>query len=322
MTNLRTIFLVLTSLLFVITCNDSVNPNAEFRERNVLTGIINADANLFVVTLSRSYKIEGLDPLENTVDPAIHGADVKIWFDDKVRQLVEDTTGRIDKSRYNSDVSFYFNEDVNPRPGSFIEIEALLPNGLLLKSRTQVPDSLKRSDFPDSDKNVIAQSDELFISWLNKPNIFYHPRLYIRYYYKKSNNAGLLKKEIPFEYVNEGGKQIPVYAKPSLKNNYSISMENVSKAMEDISEGNPEKGDYFIVRIDLEVMTYDEKLSAYFSSTSSFLSDFTILVNQPDYGNIEGGYGIFGAYGVSKLKIDVSEDYINSFGYTKIFEEE
>jgi hypothetical protein len=308
-------------MFFVITCDDSVNPNADFRERNILNGIINADTNDFVVTLSRSYEIDGLDPYENTTDPAIHGADVKVWFDDKVRLLVEDTVGRIDKSRYDSDVSFYFNDDVQPLPGSFIEIEALLQSGLLLKSRTQVPDTLKTSAFINSDKIVPATSysDEFFISWTNESGIFYHPRLFIRYYYNKSDSTILLKKQIPFDYVSDGDSLKPVYANPSLKSSYSISMETLDRAMEDISGDDPEKGDYFIVRIELEVMIYNKELSTYYSSVSNFSSDFTILVNQPDYTNIEGGFGVFGAYGISKFKINLTDDYIESFGYTKIF---
>ena len=46
---------------------------------------------------------------------------------------------RTDPSRYGDSVRYYYNPDLKPGPGKVIEIDALLPNGLLLQSESKTP---------------------------------------------------------------------------------------------------------------------------------------------------------------------------------------
>ena len=53
----------LCSGLINYSCDQSINPNAPFRERFILNGIMKSDTSYQIVTLTHSYQPEGYDPL-------------------------------------------------------------------------------------------------------------------------------------------------------------------------------------------------------------------------------------------------------------------
>ena len=71
------IFCVLISIV-IISCEKGFEPKAEFREDYFLYSVINADTNYQTVILSKSYDVEGFNPLNNEIDPDIKDAEVTL----------------------------------------------------------------------------------------------------------------------------------------------------------------------------------------------------------------------------------------------------
>ena len=85
----NSILYIICLVLFIFSnsCEDQVNTNAEFRERFVMSSIINCDTSYQILFLTRTYlsEIDGIDPdVENLF---VHGADVKMWYNYEVYQF-------------------------------------------------------------------------------------------------------------------------------------------------------------------------------------------------------------------------------------------
>ncbi|OGU36481.1 MAG: hypothetical protein A2068_10630 [Ignavibacteria bacterium GWB2_35_6b] len=311
------IFIIIIAIAAIYSCEEDLNPNAEFLERNVLTCVISSDTNYQVLTLAKSYSINGLDPYENKVDPSIKGAEVIMWYNDQAFQFHDTTIERTDNSRYDTPVTFYYNNNIRPAAGQPIEVEALLPNGILLRATTTVP-PIRDVLFSGSDKLITLNNfkNHVEVRWTKFPNLFYHPVLVIKYYDKNTGDSKLQEKIVPTKYINNGNSVSPIFTVPSA--NYSVTFDQnaIDNAMREISEEDPVKSNYSILDAELKLMIFDENLSAYYSSVSTFLDGYTIKVDQPDFTNVNGGFGIFGSCVMKYYKLNFTEEYVESFGYT------
>jgi hypothetical protein len=89
----------------------------------------------------------------------------------------------------------------------------------------------------------------------------------------------------------------------------------INKVMLDISAGDYDKYSYVIQDAWLEIVVTDKNLANYYGSTEGFLDDYSVRLDEVTYSNIEGGLGVFGAYKVTSRKLNVEENYVQSFGY-------
>ena len=302
--------------IFNYSCNDSLNPDAPFRQRYALTGIMRSDTSYQVVTLTKSYMpSEGLNPLTNTNDPAIVGAEVNMWYRDTLYPLRDTTIARQDSSHYTDSVHFYYVKNLKPLPGEYIDIEALLPNGILLQSYTQMPAVPTYGFFDYNNDQVIPPENKDYISikWLPLPNELYSPRIDIIYY--KKNSSVKYEKEVPLYYTNVNRKSTPIYPKQTSTNYFVIDTQTISKTLNDIPQGDLNKKDYSIAEMDVNLIIYDEYLSTYYSSIQLGVNGYTVQLDKPDYSNIQGGYGIFGSYVRTSYTLKFTYSYLQSLGF-------
>ncbi len=82
-----------------------------------------------------------------------------------------------------------------------------------------------------------------------------------------------------------------------------------------VSNGD-DKSNYKFLYIDLELLIFDQFLAGYISTTNGFLDNLSIRLDEPNYTNISGGLGIFGAYQYNDFQITLSNDYLSNLGYT------
>lgn len=308
-------FLIFGATLINYSCDDSINPNAPFRERYILNGIMRCDTSYQIVTLSHSYQPEGLDPLEYSDDPAIKNADVNIYYDNKPYHMRDTVVVRTDASRYGDSVKYYYNSELKPDAGKVIEIDALLPNGLLLQSLCETP-AIPNYGFFDYNSNKLVPppfGTKIFILWQDLGNILYAPKLNINYYVK--GDTIMYQKEVPQLYITDQNGRKPIFPTPTKNNYFSIELETISQALNEIPSGGQPKNQYTIANMSLDLIVYDEYLSKYYSSIKQGLDGFTVKLDNPDYSNIKGGFGIFGSYIKTTFTISFKSDYLKSVGY-------
>jgi hypothetical protein len=306
----------------LISCEEDFNPYGEYFERYAFTCILKSDQQYQTATLFKSYRPDGYDPYTYTEDPSVIGADIRVWYNDSVFVFRDTSVARVDTSRYKTPFRYYYNDKFRVGNRKSIELEVLLPNGKRLLSSSVTPGQINYNDqsdviIPAGGKSIIQ------IIWNTLDDgTFFAPRMEIRY--KQNINGEIVDKtkEVPYKYLNQGGSQIPVYPAPTASATIVYDLSAITKTLEEISAGDPNKQNYSILqKIIFSVAAFDLPTSRYVSSTGGTIDDLTVSVDVADYTNIEGGFGLFGSYSKRDYtRLRFMEDYIESFGYNFIVE--
>ena len=319
---IRILILLAASILFFYSCDEDFNPYAEYKESYALTCILKSDSAFQVVTLSHSYPPGEFDPGNGAVDPAIMGADIRIWYDDSVYVFKDSSITRTDTSRYSTPFRFYFNNRFKVKTNKNIEIEVLLQNGRRLKAHSTTPGEIFFQDestvlIPPVNKNIV----QFYWNPLSE-GTFFSSKFKLRYH-QSINGVPVEKiKEIPIRYIQRGYEFEAIFPEPDNASTIVYKMDAVTRALNEISDGDPNKHNYSVFEFPVfDLIAFDLPSSRYISSTGQSFDDLTVSVNVADYTNIEGGFGVFGSYNKKNYdRIRFLKDYIESFGYNFIQE--
>jgi len=310
---MKTIIIISSILVsfMILSCDESINPYAEFKEDFILNGIIRGDTTYQIFTLSHSYQPNGPDPLTYKDDPAIAGSQIELYYDNKVYQLRDSSIVRADTSHFTSSFKFYYTENFKPDVNKKIELKAYLPNGQILQSQTQTPNLT--SDFFDPNNDFFIPADtgtSSIIRWNASGKYAYAPHLQINYY--TNNNTTLKNIAVPLYYQSDN---TPVYPEPTRNNFILIDTVTVRKTLDELVKLVTDRSSIKIINLTMDLLIFDEYLSSYYSSIQLGVSGFTIRIDDPDFSNIKGGLGIFGSYVRTKYTLRFSSPYLKSLGF-------
>jgi len=268
----------------------------EFEIQYSLNCILRGDRTEHYATIKRSYA-----PDDQLSDKNVQNA--------VIRLILPDTTLYFEDS-VSINNSFYVLKNYNLTMDTEIKIEADLPDGTLLSSTTHtIYYSRLILDTENAIPLVIPDAsfgDTYYYIWKtygNSEDYIFGPSFYIMYYLT-GNEEKIYYKEVVGKYDRE-------------INTYSVSIEFIGKSMEEISNGISNRESVNVFGAGFEVKVYDDALGIYANSIQTFEDEFSIRISEPDVSNIEGGFGIFGSYFSNFFNIELSTDYIESFGYTK-----
>ncbi len=316
--------LILIPLLLVAillsSCDEPFSPKGKYLERYALFGIMRADTNLQVVTVTKSYDVEGLNPYANKKDPFIKNCFIRIWRgNDEVHILRDSATVRNIDKRYSDSAHFYYTNNFTPQKGDELSIECLLPNGRRLKATTKVIQPIE-IDYSGTDLEIPV-TDKKFaqVKWRSSvEDLVYSPQ--VELYYDKAVNGRweLHTVKVPMKYAVINGHKTPIWPSPSHRNYVQIDTVVVGQILKSISEGDPNKSHYRIRALIFSIYIYDRNLSAFYSSSKKIGDEFSVRVDERDFTNIDGGFGVFGSYTEKKTAILFTEKYIRSFGYVPL----
>lgn len=328
-TTLRNIYLLFTLLIsacFFYSCEDSVSPNGPFSADYSLNCILNSDTTFQTAFISSSYAIENYSALNNVEDPALEGAAVTLIVANagasRVYNMQEGTTNRTDTSRYKTPLKYYYVDNYKPSDLDRVYITANLKNGTVLKSNLLIPKvSLFRMNYfnvaPFNPINVMHSN--WILSWLYNDinyatDYFFYYKLQL-VYSKADNPEKLFKVKIPLYYSLNSGILLPIYPKLTRDRSAKYSPESVIEALNSISKGDPDKGNYIIHECEFSNQIVENNLAGYIYAVQEFMDEFSIRIDPTEASNIQNGYGIFGAYALRKYKVQILKSYINSLGY-------
>ncbi len=316
MKNIISLFII---IIVLTSCEENFNPYGELKDRYVLNCIIRGDTTFQTVTLTRDYQVENFNPFSNTEDVNIKNALIRIWNgNDKVTLLRDTTIERPAGDKYKTPYIVFKTNEMMPNPKTPIEIEAILPNGKRLTSIANVPDAINITDaFSDKIIPPVDNKKYIKVSWFtNEKNPVFLVRLAI-YYFKHENGVKTRNLMIvPLNYIQYQNEWIPNYPKPITEQAYSVDMNTINKSMELIAKDDPNKSNYEILSCILEVLSLDSELRKYYFATARNRDIYSIKLDETDYTNINGGYGVFGVYMKTFWVLRFTHQYINSFGYT------
>ena len=299
---------------YFLSCDNSFSPYASFTEDYVLNGIMRGDTSYQVVTLSHSYQSNSADPLSYKADPAIVGARIEITYNNKIYVLRDSSIARTDTSHYKTPFRFYYTDSLRPAINKTISIKAVLPNGKILTADTKTPNAnniyyeffLAESiyDFPPTEDYTTT------IYWSNIGNYVYAPDMNINY--QVIGDSTIYKIPLPVGFDKDG---LPKYAQPTTADLLFFNPSAVRITLDELANKYGSKSKLKILDITLDLLAFDEYLSIYYSSLQLGLDGFTVRIDNPDYSNIKGGYGIFGSYEKVTHTIYFRSSYLKNLGF-------
>lgn len=311
----KSLFIILIFILFLLlqSCEDNFNPYGQFEKKYSLNCIIRGDTSLQVITV-----FESSSPNENMLEPNINehfvnDAFIRLWSGNDEIYYLRDTA--VTNSSSNEINKFYYTNILKPKNNAQLEIDALLPDGNRLKSKTIIPNKVK----PDVERttDIISSDigDIVTFAWLSD-NVYqiYIPTLSLYYKEKTQNGIKIKTINIPWKYQNENGKEVAIDKPPSKSQQVEYSLKNIEKVLIQLGK-NVNKENITILSIILELKIFDKNLSTYYLSSGRLFNDYSVRLDEKDFSNISGGYGIFGSFIVQQMAILFSDEYLITLGY-------
>ena len=308
------------ALLTISSCDESFNPKGEYAEKYILNCVLRGDTSYQVAILTHSYDVNGYDPYANKTDPAITGADIRLWYNDSVFVFRDSVVDRIGGKRYDDSLKIYYLKNLDIQFNKPIEIEALLPNGRRLRSSSTTSKEIIFDDKNSSKVIPPVNTSLVQVVWNNNSELAYYlSRFKVTWYKKVNGQSEMHVMEIPVRYNIEGGRYIPVYPNPSFQTTVFYDPDAIRRALESISEGDPDKSNYSVlINNPIEIFGLDQNLVRYYSANTQD-NNFTVRLDETDYSNIDGGFGVFGSYIVKNYNIRFIAGFITELGYNPVY---
>lgn len=311
------------ALLFILLfsgCEENFSPKGEFEEKFALTCIVRGDTSLQIASIYSSYDVEGYDPSVHQENPAYFGADIRLWYQDTVYVFKDSSV--FNSNNPDSLFHFYYLDNFKPSAtNEFLEIEATLKNGKRLKASCYTPARFVFDTKETSSTIPAVNTSTVNIVWnSDAKNNFYVGRIKVKYFLNVGGNVEQKWLILPAKLISNNGELIPIYPVPSKSQAIAYSISAINNVMQSISSGIENKGSITVSnKAIIEVLSIDENLSRYYSSLQED-NKYTVRVNESDYSNVDGGFGLFGSLQMNSRKITVQPEYIESFGYKVIYE--
>ena len=308
------------TLITLSSCDESFNPKGEYTEKYILNCVLRGDTSYQVAILTHSYDVNGYDPYMNKTDPAITGADIRLWYNDSVFVFRDSVVDRIGGTRYGDSLKIYYLNNLNLQYNKPVEIEALLPDGRRLESSTTTAKDIIFDDKNSSKVIPPVNTSLVQVGWNgNSETSYYLSRFKVTWYKKVNGQSEMHVMEIPVKYNLKGGQYIPVYPKPSFQTTVFYDPDGIRRALESISEGDPDKSNYSVlINNQIEIFGLDQNLVRYYAANTQD-NNFTVRLDETDYSNIDGGFGVFGSYVIKNYNIRFVADFITELGYNPIY---
>jgi len=254
----------------------------------------------------RTYDVEGTNPLKNTLDTQV--SDIEVTIDDGVQHVVfKDTVVKRDSyDRYTSDIVAYYTSELRIEPGMTYKLQ-VKTRDRTLAATAAVPRSayiIVNDGAPrliDSSLARICNCIRIRAQGYGGSSARgYLFRLYIEYTRNVQGGMQYLRKEVPVRYLSAGGDSlIPVYPGVDRSATVGYLIEAFSKVFGQIIADSSNK----ISGAMIITYSLDPNLYNYYQIAHGFGDPFSVRLDAPDFTNIQGGYGVFGAVTVDSLFI-------------------
>ena len=272
-------FAVAVSFSF-LSCNQSVEPAGNFNEKYILFCLISPDSEVQKAYISRSYTTGNYNPYENTTDPALSGAQVKLIVNGTTEyNLIEATTQRSDTSRYKTPLRYYYFDKYRPANLDKVQIIAVLNNGVVLKSETTIP-PLSSLYYTGTNYYHVLEFDPrdraYFTAEWNLDDYKYTVNKYyylaqLEIVYSKTSEGNIKHKiKLPTYFLYQQEHYIPYYQEITHNSTLIINSGSFDRIMTIISGDDPNKSDYVFYDMEFTLLGMDDNVANYLSSESTF----------------------------------------------------
>jgi len=306
------------------SCSEDFDPGITIGEKYVLYCVIQTDeANtkgIYPVKafISKVSEFNGFDPSNVKIERGIPGAEVTLTVHGDKYAM----TGEYDKSEQNDSEYVYTAKKVYIFAKDSVYISAKMPDGVLLSAGTKVPSDKSISldyDFPEGFTSILNRyyvTDGLGFSWIsNSYKHLFFPGLFFSFKKGPEKDPTIVNYQIAYDFVNKGGKRIPVTVPAMTSNSCFYKFEAIDSSMQIITADDSTLQQSYEHRMIIKLVEFNSDLSSYYSSVYGYLDHFSIRLDNMTYSNVKGGVGILGTSRVTSKEVPINLYYLKLFGY-------
>lgn len=308
------VFIIICILL--VTCDDYVNPYSEFKEKYVLSCVLNPEDSIQTLVLMKNIK-PGVVITDSTINSLIvDNAIINVWYKDKVvtfkQSKGQDKIPEVHEG-------YYYSKDIEIIRGESYYLEAVINENKKLRSSMIMPNTLELN-YKGMSPQIPAKANEpggvnnIAISW--SFNYIINSSVVKCFIVYKNNETGqIFNKIVPHGYSTQGNINKPLYNKPQQTGDILISLETFDIFLNELKEEVKIASNYSILGFILDFYVYDNNLMNYYNSANAFKDKLSIVIDEADYSSITGGYGIFGGVISARRSIQMTNEFISKYGF-------
>jgi len=311
-----------TSLVLLVVvlvgCEKPFTPKGPFVQKLAVFGILSNTSDSQYVRVFKTYDPPGFDPYEVLEDQAVRGALVTVGEGASVVRYAETAIPRTDKSRFSDNILAYVAPKFRVRPGAIYTIDVNTPSDGVAHASITVPDTgwlgLLNPYALAGTENEDLLAVQLRISSFA---LGYMVRFYVQYDLLKGSTWIPTATEMPGWMVIVDSTKYFGYPKlvrrsttPGLPGTWQI--ESVyfmpSAYHEKVGELGRLYGKTMRLRRLFFVLTQvEQNLYMFYNLANGYQDAISIRLDMPDWTNISGGIGVFGAMVEDTVYADIPD---------------
>jgi len=293
---------------YIAACEEPFSPKGPYEERLVVYGILTNSTDTQYVRVFKTYNPPGNSPLENVVDQPVRGATVVVTQGAAYERFGETTIPRIDKSRYSDDITAYAAYSFPVQPGKTYELTVLAGELGRIGSTVTVPE---RGHVYVANPRVLrgegGEKENLFVvAYVQQGTRAFIIQFYLDYEVLANGVWTRYRIEVPIGVQHVDDTQ-NVFSYPKLERRVSspefagddaVESSVFSKAAYEAKRKELNtlySANHRVVGALFVLTQVEQNLYTYYSRVNGFLDEYSIRGDLPDWSNITGGYGVFGA---------------------------
>lgn len=297
--SLHTVF-VFGLCLCCLSCDESFNPKGPFRPFLVVYSVLSNTKHDQYVRVYSSYDPPRFDPYEVSTETTLRDAIVQITQQNTITVLHDTVVHRRDTLRYHDGIYVYVANSLTPEPGKTYSLAVHTPGFAPISSVVTLPAkagfqfAATAASAIQNPKLVRPVDVAVGLSMLTR---LYKIQLFVIFEYREGSVIRVDSMEVPLSApdtsLTDAQWPIPIYA-----DRRGINQRFGGIAYKAIMDRIVYKHSVAVkfVRTTVLVTQIGEPLFNYNSITQGFNDEFSIRTDQPDYTNIQGGFGLFAAF--------------------------
>ncbi|MCX6133414.1 MAG: DUF4249 family protein [Ignavibacteriales bacterium] len=293
-------------------CDETFEPKGSYRQGLVVYSVISNRTDSLFVRVYSTYNPPGHNPLENTVDTELKGARVTVASDSTSYLLTETVIPRTDKNRYSSNIDGYLAQPFPYRPGKRYTLTIASSAGNVSSTVTVPGAGLVEQNNSFILKAPEKYSDDISARVRLSPvTQGYLVRIFIEFDAVVASKKVHVRAEIP-KAIRSDVEVGFVYDYPRLVRRITDQVVVSEIVYFDLTAYEAFLLDQVAYYGEIKVTsaTYiltqvESNLYKYYNLSNGFLDEYSIRTDLPDYSNIAGGFGIFGAMRDDSVVVDL-----------------
>ena len=309
------------AMLLMAGCESPFTPKGPYKDKMVVYGILSNRSDSQYVRIYTTYDPAGFNPETHSEETMVSGAEVTVTGASQPFRFQEGIIPRTDKSRYTNDIVTYVSHPFSVQTGSTYTLNISSPwYGTVTSSvvvpkqgRVQMLNAYVLFGRGEEDENIVVYG------WIKELTYGVMARLYIIYDVLEGQHWVRHAEEIPAAMAQTDDGRV-LFGYPGLRKRQTSTLivdKEVNETfvflkklyfnrLNDIYARYPSGA--VRVKNALAIVTQvDRNLYTYMKLANSFDDPYSTRTDAPDFSNIAGGVGVFGAMVEDSMWVDLTQ---------------